>query len=113
MSIDSANRSKNTLQVQVLLKWLEIFVGVQKSKTVLDAIRSDDGIDRLAHGDAFLSQRPKIRGTFKRDGCVEQLHDGQRQEQLAGLHKVPVFSESLQYFDQYQVTGSDRCLPQQ
>ena len=49
-------QSKRILQPQMLVKRLEILVGIQKGKFVFDAICRNDGIYRLAYGDAFLAQ---------------------------------------------------------
>ena len=44
------------LQLQVLMKWLKVFVRMRKGMLVLNTIGRDDGVNCLAHGKSLSSQ---------------------------------------------------------
>jgi hypothetical protein len=98
------------LQPQHFLERIEVAVAMQQSVTCLKAESGDETINRLAHRQAALSQPHVVSGRSYSELQSAGREDMEPQEIGAGLRKLSVITNSLQYLTQSKV-GEPNGLP--
>ena len=79
-------------------EWAEVAVRAQQRGVVPDAPGRDQGVDRLAHGDAGNAQATIVAGGFDRGLAAADLDYGHGIEKAESGPEVAPGFEALQYF---------------
>ena len=90
------------------MEGFEIPIGLEEWQLVFDAVRCDDAINRLAHGESLASELAEVLCASYRDFPTAQFKHCDRIKELERSSEVPVLSKALQHFCQHQVAYGDR-----
>ncbi len=85
----------NNLQPQMLFHRHKILIIMEQSHIILNAVRTDQHINRLPHCNPLLPQRPIIHRRSNRIGTTAQCNEIKGLEKFLRFSEISIIAEPL------------------